>query len=58
MGDESKNFGEDGEESEEDARKKYEKIAERRVRLGLILSQIAEKNEITVSEQEVTAAAK
>ena len=56
MGDESKNFGEDGEDKEEDARKKYQDIAERRVRLGLILSQIAEKNEITISEQEVTAA--
>ena len=56
MGDEGKNFGEDGEESEEDARKKYQKIAERRVRLGLVLSQIAEKNKITVSEQEVSSA--
>ena len=56
MGDESKNFGEDGEDKEEDARKKYQDIAERRVRLGLILSQIAEKNEISISEQEVTAA--
>ena len=56
MGDDGKNFGEDGEDKEEDARKKYQDIAERRVRLGLILSQIAEKNEITISEQEVSAA--
>ena len=56
MGDDSKNFGEDGEESEDDARKKYQKIAERRVRLGLILSQIAEKNEISISDQEVSTA--
>ncbi|MCP4936560.1 MAG: trigger factor [bacterium] len=56
MGDDGKNFGEDGEDKEDDARKKYQDIAERRVRLGLILSQIAEKNEITISEKEVTAA--
>ncbi len=56
MGDEDKNFGEDGEDKEDDARKKYQDIAERRVRLGLILSQIAEKNEITISEKEVTDA--
>ncbi len=56
MGDDSKNFGEDGEDKEEDARKKYQDIAERRVRLGLILSQIAEKNNITISEKEVTNA--
>ncbi len=56
MGDDGKNFGEDGEDKEGDARKKYQKISERRVRLGLILSQIAEKNEITISEKEVTDA--
>jgi trigger factor len=56
MGDDGKNFGEDGEESEEDARKKYQKIAERRVRLGLVLSQIAEKNTITINDQEVSTA--
>ena len=56
MGDEAKNFGEDGEDKEDDARKKYLEIAERRVRLGLILSQIAEKNEITITDQEVSTA--
>ncbi len=56
MGDEGKNFGEDGEESEEDARKKYLEIARRRVRLGLVLSQIAEKNDITISNDEVSTA--
>ena len=56
MGDEGKNFGEDGEQSEEEAREKYQKIAERRVRLGLILSQIAEKNKIAVSDDDVSAA--
>lgn len=56
MGDDGKNFGEDGEESEEDARVKYQKISERRVRLGLILSQIAEKNKISITDQEVSTA--
>ena len=56
MGDDGKNFGEDGEESEDDARTKYQKIAERRVRLGLVLSQIAEKNEITITDKEVSTA--
>ncbi len=56
MGDDSKNFGEDGEPTEEEARDKYQKIAERRVRLGLILSQIAEKNEIRISDEEVSSA--
>ena len=56
MGDDGKNFGEDGEPSEEEARVKYQKIAERRVRLGLILSQIAEKNEIKISDEEVSTA--
>ncbi len=56
MGDDGKNFGEDGEDKEDDARKKYQEIAERRVRLGLILSQIAEKNKIAISEKEVTDA--
>ena len=56
MGDDGKNFGEDGEDSEEDARKKYQEIAERRVRLGLVLSQIAEKNTITITDQEVSTA--
>ncbi len=56
MGDDGKNFGEDGEQTEEEARKKFQGIAERRVRLGLILSHIADKNSITVSEQEVSNA--
>ena len=45
-----------GEQSEEDARKEYRDIAERRVRLGLILSEIGTKNEITVEPQELQQA--
>jgi len=56
MADQKKNFGEDGEDSEEDARAKYQKIAERRVRLGLILSHLAEKNDISVSNDEISQA--
>lgn len=39
--------------TEEAAQEEYRKIADRRVRLGLVLSEIGEKNSITVSEDEV-----
>src|SRR6516225_8014357 len=39
--------------TEEAAREEYRKIADRRVRLGLVLSEIGEKNKITVTEKEV-----
>jgi trigger factor len=39
--------------TEEAAREEYRKIADRRVRLGLVLSEIGEKNKITVTEDEV-----
>jgi len=39
--------------SEEKAREEYRKIAERRVRLGLVLSEIGEHNLIEVTEEEV-----
>ena len=39
--------------SEEKAREDYRKIAERRVRLGLVLSEIGERNKIEVNEEEV-----
>jgi trigger factor len=39
--------------TEEAAREEYRKIADRRVRLGLVLSQIGEKNKITVTDDEV-----
>jgi trigger factor len=39
--------------TEEAARADYRKIAERRVRLGLVLSEIGEKNKIQVTDEEV-----
>ena len=39
--------------TEEAAREEYHKIADRRVRLGLVLSDIGEKNKITVTDDEV-----
>jgi trigger factor len=42
--------------TEEAAREEYRKIADRRVRLGLVLSEIGEKNKITVTEDEVRRA--
>ena len=42
--------------TEEKAREDYRKIADRRVRLGLVLSEIGEKNNITVTEDELSRA--
>jgi trigger factor len=42
--------------TEEAAKEEYQKIADRRVRLGLVLSEIGEKNKITVSDDEVSRA--
>jgi trigger factor len=42
--------------TEEKAREEYRAIAERRVRLGLVLAEIGEKNKITVTEEEITRA--
>jgi trigger factor len=42
--------------TEEKARDEYRAIAERRVRLGLVLAEIGEKNKITVTEDEITRA--
>ena len=39
--------------TEEAAKEEYKKIADRRVRLGLVLSEIGEKNKITVTDDEV-----
>ncbi|MCB1972164.1 MAG: trigger factor [Geminicoccaceae bacterium] len=49
------NFG-DGEQSEEETRKEYRSIAERRVRLGLILSDVGTKNDVKVEPQELQRA--
>jgi trigger factor len=47
-----KSFADEG-TSEEDARKEYHTIAERRVRLGLVLGTLGEKEGIQVNEQEL-----
>jgi trigger factor len=50
-----KTFADEG-TTEEQAREEYRKIAERRVRLGLVLAQIGEKADIKVADDEVTQA--
>jgi len=42
--------------TEDAAKEEYRKIADRRVRLGLVLSEIGEKNKITVTDDEVSRA--
>jgi trigger factor len=46
----------DEDTTEEGAKEEYHKIADRRVRLGLVLSEIGEKNKITVTDDEVSRA--
>ncbi len=46
----------DEDTTEEAAEGEYRKIADRRVRLGLVLSEIGEKNKITVTDDEVSRA--
>lgn len=50
-----KTFEDEG-TTEEAARDDYRKIAERRVRLGLVMSEIGERNRIQVTEEEVQRA--
>lgn len=50
-----RSFADEG-TTEDDARADYRKIAERRVRLGLVLSEIGEKNNIQVTDEEVQRA--
>jgi trigger factor len=50
-----KSFADEG-TTEEEARAEYRRIAERRVRLGLVLAQIGEKADIKVTDDEVTQA--
>lgn len=47
---------EDEKTTEEAARADYRKIAERRVRLGLLLAEVGEKAEIKITEDELSAA--
>ncbi|HEV7868551.1 MAG TPA: trigger factor, partial [Chthoniobacteraceae bacterium] len=51
----ARTFEEEG-TTEEKAKAEYQAIAERRVRLGLVLAEIGERNKIQVTEQEVTNA--
>jgi trigger factor len=51
------NSADEAEKSEEDLRKEYHDIAERRVRLGLVLARIGEQNGIQVAPDEVNRAA-
>jgi trigger factor len=50
-----RSFADEG-TTEEKAREEYRAIAERRVRLGLVLAEIGEKNNITVTEDEIKRA--
>ncbi len=47
---------EDEGKTEEQAKEEYRKIAERRVRLGLVLGEVGEKNQIQVSQDELRRA--
>jgi trigger factor len=51
-----RSFADEG-TTEEAARADYRKIAERRVRLGLVLGEIGERNAIKVTDEELTRAA-
>jgi trigger factor len=55
MAQKNKSFEDEG-TTEEEERKKYQDIAERRVRLGLIVSEIGSKNELKISDEEVQQA--
>jgi trigger factor len=50
-----KSFADEG-TTEEAARADYRKIAERRVRLGLLLAEVGEKSEVKVTDDEISAA--
>jgi trigger factor len=51
----NRTFADEG-TTEDKAREEYRTIAERRVRLGLVIAEIGEKNNITVSEDQLRAA--
>ncbi len=51
----ARTFADEG-TTEEAAREEYRKIAERRVRLGLVVAEIGERNKIQVSDEEVNRA--
>jgi trigger factor len=51
----NKTFADEG-KTEDEARAEYRGIAERRVRLGLVIGEIGEKNKLTVSQDELRRA--
>ncbi|CCB66137.1 trigger factor [Hyphomicrobium sp. MC1] len=51
----NKTFADEG-KTEDEARAEYRKIAERRVRLGLVIGEIGEKNNLQVSQDELRRA--
>src|SRR5579862_1254990 len=51
----NRTFADEG-TTEEKARAEYRAIAERRVRLGLVIAEIGEKNNIKVTDEQITAA--
>jgi trigger factor len=51
----NKTFADEG-KTEDEARAEYRKIAERRVRLGLVIGEIGEKNKLQVSQDELRRA--
>ena len=55
MKNEGKTFADEN-TTEEEAKEDYRKIANRRVRLGLVLAEIGDKNAIKISDEEVTRA--
>ena len=52
----NRSFADEG-TTEEGAKAEYRGIAERRVRLGLVLAEVGDKNNITVTDEELTKAA-
>ena len=48
--------GEDAKKSDDELKAEYKEIAERRVRLGLVLSEVGTKNDIQVAQDEITRA--
>ncbi len=55
MTEQGKTFA-DEDTTEEEARAEYQKIAERRVRLGLVLAEIGESAKVQISDEELSAA--
>jgi trigger factor len=51
----NRTFADEG-TTEEKAREEYQRIADRRVRLGLVLAEIGERNDIKVADEDLTRA--